>query len=334
MDLNHRVIKGLHFTKMFILQDTWLNRYNEEPLKPTGLIRFHKRLKTHQQQEAHIDFSKGVNPRLDTIKSKLPLKKLVVVPDETVPDVYQSEEGPADEDCVTVKEEPETDDTSGEAGDFVERLIAFVASNISGYEEISGHTDQIMCQILLTLDYLKHISSEDVENFSQWGFAFFSMMEQYLTLVKSDMYEDSVDETFGLSKEKYTLMYVVSEWLGKEYHKLESPISKKVEFFKKQNLTAIDSLPPSESTIDMLFPSFMKQLLVCWLGAIEDSVPSLDSSTAVAFADHNYSPPAKVRRAGCNRPLFPLVQLILEFATDSLVSGVAHVVYSRLRYAS
>ena len=323
----------------------WLGRYNEAPLKPHGIIRFHKRLKTHSQPEAHIDLNVG-NPGLEQIKSKLPLKKLVVVPDEGDSEPSQIEEEPINQPTVSgffvnahatdfVKEETVSSSKGYEAGDFVERLIAFVTSDISSAGEISH---QIICQILLALDYLKHISSEDVENFTKWGFAFFNMMEQYLTLVKSDSYEDSVDDTFGLSREKYTMLYVVSEWLGKEYHKLESAISKKVEIFKKENLTTIDSLPPSESTIDMLFPSFMKQLLVCWLGATEDlAVLNLDWLTATAFADHNYSPPAKMRKsASCNndRPLFPLVQLILEFATDSLVSGVAHVVYSRLRYAT
>ena len=299
--------------------------------------------------EAHVDINSGKQD-LSLIKSKLPLKKLVVVPDdwenESACDAHPSDlAAPASfylntEVSDFVKEETVTSSTNqgSEAGDFVERLISFVTSDISGTGAVSH---QITCQILLALDYLKHISSEDAENCSKWGFAFFEMMEQYLVLMKSDMYDESVDDTFGLEREKFALLYVVSEWLGKEYHQLESAISKRVENFKKENLMAMDNLPPSESTIDMLFPVFMKQLLVNWLHGPRDSeTVSLDWLAASAFADHNYSPPVKVCRtdgsgSSCSeRPLFPLVQLILEFATDSLVSGVAHVVYSRLRYAT
>lgn len=329
------------------LQETWLERFSEPVLQPEGIIRFHKRLRAQPEPEAHIDLNSGKQD-LTLVKSKLPLKKLVVVPDDDDGEIV--EEGQANSDNVSisgfffnahaadfVKEETVSSSTSQgpEAGDFVERLISFVTSDISSAGEVSH---QITCQILLALDYLKHISSEDVEHFAKWGFAFFEMMEQYLALVKSDMYEDSVDDTFGLPREKYALLYVVSEWLGKEYYKLESEISKKVDMFKQENLTTIDSLPPSESTIDMLFPSFMKQLLVCWLGASGDHEGlMLDWLSASAFADHNYSPRAKKSKTGScdtDRPLFPLVQLILEFATNSLVSGVAHVIYSRLRLCS
>ena len=287
---------------------------------------------------------------LSQIKSKLPLKKLVVVPDDWENDAPTDElssdvlstgyeavpTGVFLNDATSdfVKEETVTSSTSqgSEAGDFVERLMSFVSSDISGTGEVPH---QITCQILLALDYLKHISAEDKENFSEWGFVFFEMMDQYLAMMKSEMYDDSMDDMFGLPRQKFALLYVVSEWLGREYHKLELLISERVENFKKENLMAMDSLPPSESTIDMLFPSFMKQLLVNWLQGPRGS----DTITlASAFADHTYSPPVKVCRVEGNssteRPLFPLVQLILEFATDSLVSGVAHVVYSRLRYAT
>lgn len=329
-----------------------MERFDDPPLQSNGLIRYHKRLKPYPQPDAQMEAHFELNPGkqdLSQIKSKLPLKKLVVVPDDFDNEVGDEDELSSDTSVAGfivnanasdfVKEETVTSSTSqgAEAGDFVERLISFVTSDISSTGEVSH---QIICQILLALDYLKHISSEDTENFSKWGFAFFEMMEQFLVLVKSDMYEDSVDDTFGLPREKYALLYVVSEWLGREYHKLEKTINKRVENFKKENLMSVDSLPPSESTIDMLFPSFMKQLLVCWLDSSNDQKDkALNWLAASAFADHNYSPPAKMCKmasgsAGGDRPLFPLVQLILEFATDSLVSGVAHVVYSRLRYAT
>ena len=322
-----------------------MDRYSDPDLKPEGIIRFHKRLRATPESEAHVFLNSG-KQNLQMVKSKLPLKKLVVVPDDDNGEINQEGQSNSDNpsqmgffiDANThsmdfVKEETVTSSTSqcSEAGDFVERLISFVNSDMSAAGETSH---QIICKILSTLDYLNFISSEDDENFASWGFAFFEMMEQYLMLVKSDVYEDSGEDTFGLPREKYALLYIVSEWLGKEYYKMESEISKKVEVFKTENLTTIDSLPPSESTIDMLFPAFMKQLLVCWLGASADRELSLDWLAAAPLADHNYSPPAKMRKTGScssDQPVYPIVQLILEFATNSLVSGVAHVIYSRLR---
>ena len=288
-----------------------------------------------------INSGKEVLPQ---IKSKLPLKKLVVVPDDYETEVANDEEerslmtsqfsylNDATTDFIRVETVTTSTSQGSEVGDFLERLKCY-----SDESATDGVPHQITGQILLALDYLKHISAEDEENVSDWGFVLFEMMDQFLATMRSEMYDDTTEDLFGLSRQKFALLYIVSEWLGGEYHKLASAISERVENFKKENLMAMDSLPPSESTIDMLFPSFMKQLLVNWIQ--EPNSQNEPVVIASAFADHTYSPPwpvkvCKVDGDNSERPLFPLVQLILEFATDSLVSGVAHVVYSRLRYAT
>ncbi|KAK3609012.1 hypothetical protein CHS0354_019826 [Potamilus streckersoni] len=227
------------------------------------------------------------------------------------------------------------------AGEFIEKLVNFVQTQISDVDNLSHH---IVCHVLTTFDYLKCISNfaTDDRLLPDYGLVFFQMMEDFLTLLKKDIAGAASDnqDTFGMEKHKFFLLQIISEWLGKEFHSLESQIATRVDLFKKENINAIDNLPPSQVIIDTLFPSFMKQLIINWLGISEKS--GLDTDLSCFEYDHDYSPEVKKPRPSVTSsvivesqpPFYPLVQLILEFASNSLVSGVAHVVYSRLRYAT
>lgn len=110
------------------------------------------------------------------------------------------------------------------------------------------------------------------------------------------------------------VLFVISRWLGREFNKFQGEIEIKATEFKKKHITSIDNLPPAHQLIDELFPECMRILLLMWMGA--DTEEGNQASQARTCAKH-FS-------------LFPCVQLILEFANQILVSGVAHVLYSRL----
>ena len=55
-----------------------------------------------------------------------------------------------------------------------------------------------------------------------------------------------------------------------------------------------------------------------------------------AEMDHSYQRQIKEQsgQTSHNRNLYPVLQLVLELLNNSLVSGIAHVVYCKLRHAS
>lgn len=96
------------------------------------------------------------------------------------------------------------------------------------------------------------------------------------------------------------VLLAISKCLGEEFHKLQPEINERVTEFKKKHITSIDNLPSSSTLVKELFPECMRVLLLSWMGS--DNRQNIDS----------------------------IIQVILELANTSLVSGVAHVLYSRL----
>lgn len=101
----------------------------------------------------------------------------------------------------------------------------------------------------------------------------------------------------GLSK----ALVAVSKCLGDEFNKLQPEIGERVTEFKKKHITSIDNLPPASALVKELFPECMRVLLLSWMGSSENG-----------------------------QDMSSIMQVILELANTSLVSGVAHVLYSRL----
>ncbi|XP_078363056.1 uncharacterized protein LOC144647170 [Oculina patagonica] len=95
-------------------------------------------------------------------------------------------------------------------------------------------------------------------------------------------------------------LLAISKCLGDEFNKLQPEINERVTEFKKKHITSIDNLPPSSTLVKELFPECMRVLLLSWMGS--ENRQNINS----------------------------IVQVILELANTSLVSGVAHVLYSRL----
>lgn len=103
----------------------------------------------------------------------------------------------------------------------------------------------------------------------------------------------------GLSR----ILVAISKCLGDEFNKLQPEIGERVTEFKKKHITSIDNLPPSSVLVEELFPECMRVLLLGWMGS-EDGQDIQNTNS--------------------------IMQVILELANTSLVSGVAHVLYSRL----
>lgn len=96
------------------------------------------------------------------------------------------------------------------------------------------------------------------------------------------------------------ILLSLSKYLGNEFNKLQPGIGERVTEFKKKHITSIDNLPPSSLLVKELFPECMRVLLLSWMG--------------------------NKNRQDVNS----IIQVILELVNASLVSGVAHVLFSRL----
>ncbi|KXJ29062.1 hypothetical protein AC249_AIPGENE1192 [Exaiptasia diaphana] len=86
----------------------------------------------------------------------------------------------------------------------------------------------------------------------------------------------------------------VSQWVGREFKKHKNTIESNATEFKKKHIAAINKLPPAEALIREIFPTSMIVLLKTWMD-IE----------AMKTESEKWLP-------------FPLMQLILEFANQTL----------------
>jgi len=125
-----------------------------------------------------------------------------------------------------------------------------------------------------------------------------------------------------------------------------------VEEFKRENISCIDSLPPAEQLVWKLFPQCMVRLMLSWmLGKSQgDNEQNHSESLETHTSERVNEKPGTAYPGHCERTnighlgskvtgihschhtdkVHSLAQIILEFANNTLVSGVAHVVYSRL----
>ncbi|XP_046841463.1 uncharacterized protein LOC124435532 [Xenia sp. Carnegie-2017] len=116
--------------------------------------------------------------------------------------------------------------------------------------------------------------------------------------------EDCIEES---------LIVEISKWLGDEFCRYKGTILKNVISFKEKNLYRIRELSPAKDLVREVFPASMLIFLCSWL-----QIPlCLKAPEELEFPDHRTK-------------LFPVIQLILELANESLLSGVAHVLFSQL----
>ena len=141
-------------------------------------------------------------------------------------------------------------------------------------------------------------------------------------------------EWLAASPLKFSALATFGRWLGEEFHRFEPTISGRVTEFKVKHINNISDLPPAAKVVDELFPPCMVALASTWIGLT-------DIQTAEATQmDHSYdlvrggSATSSTSLLRHNRNLYPVIQLVLELLNNSLVSGMAHVVYCKLRHAS
>ena len=125
------------------------------------------------------------------------------------------------------------------------------------------------------------------------------------------------------------MLEATSDWLGQEFHSMKDLVQQNVENFKTENISSISALPSAEKTCAM-FPRAMVRLFEQWLSpAVTTDVTAEanqedESQTGSKAADHT---PTLNTTKNC---IYPFIQLLLEFANNSLISGVAHVVYTQI----
>ena len=137
---------------------------------------------------------------------------------------------------------------------------------------------------------------------------------------KSTLTNDSLK--FGSIQEpikENRALCVISRWMGTVFYELRGQLSDQASEFKRKHIGNIHNLPNADYVIDQLFPQVMKVFLLSW-------IDSGNHKCDMQEKDDN-EPSSKL--ALLKSP-FPLIQLILELANQTLVSGVAHVLYSRL----
>lgn len=97
-------------------------------------------------------------------------------------------------------------------------------------------------------------------------------------------------------------LHLYCEWIGKVFHNMQPEVNIIVNEFKARHIHCIDDLPPAKDIVN-IFPIEMTKLLQSWM-----------------YQNYNDRNQAKL----------PIVQLVLEILNQSLITGVSHVVYSKL----
>lgn len=133
---------------------------------------------------------------------------------------------------------------------------------------------------------------------------------------------------------------IICDWLGEEFARLRTTINQHVDMFKADNIDRISDLPSPQTVVHRLFPHSMIVLMLRWMDNTDNQSTSSDRqtvdfsdsedslATSKASIDHSY-----IANDCQESKLFSFIQLILEFANGSLVSGIAHVLYPRLLQA-
>ena len=140
------------------------------------------------------------------------------------------------------------------------------------------------------------------------------LINDYNLLIENE--EDYVND-FEIPLQKHIVLCLISKWLGCEFSELYAKINDKTVKFKTEHITNISEMPPSIELVQHLFPKCMEILLLEWMKKHNEVL------------QENEPTKKKLKTDKLNK-LYPFLQLILEFANDSLVSGVSHVLYSRL----
>ena len=182
-------------------------------------------------------------------------------------------------------------------------------------------------KLIVMLDFFKHEFINHPTNEND-GFPFL-ILQKYLDLLKGgNNVCDTYANSFSIPYKLNIAMCIICEWLGDQFLALSDAIFKNVGIFKEQHLDCIDNLPPPHVIICDLFPRCMQILLKHWLKT-DKQIASKSSATCTSTPSKRHCGDESSGVLEC-RDNDALIQFILEFTSGALISGVAHVVYSRL----
>ena len=117
---------------------------------------------------------------------------------------------------------------------------------------------------------------------------------------------------------KEAVLCEVADWLGREFLNYHDKIGEQVTLFKQGNINNIGNLPSAYCLVGEVFPKFMRSFFCTWM-----RVPFFSQESCETTLDEEGLQENRTN-------LYPVIQLILELANESLVSGVAHVLMSQL----
>ena len=192
-------------------------------------------------------------------------------------------------------------------------LVDKIKKNIDGYLLKTGN-ECLKQELGLLLTYTCFMDAE--KNTDSFVNGAVNLLKNCLVLLPL-ISEKSV----GFS-EKETILCEVARWLGTEFANYHAHVNESVTAFKQKHIRCVENLPSAEVLVSEVFPSSMQTLLRCWL-RVGDDAEKQNATNAERSRD-------SVTEAVPSLTLFPVVQLILELANQNLLSGVAHVLYSRL----
>lgn len=145
----------------------------------------------------------------------------------------------------------------------------------------------------------------------------FNVLQTYIDLATTN---SAANATGGFRAHQDDLMlYVVSSWLGNEFLRLKSCVQDQVTKFKQDHIHCINSLPNPKLLVQELFPACMAELLERWMGAQTEKIHQEHSYTKNSVHQLNQ---------------YPIIQLILELANDTLISGMSHAIYTQMVHTS
>jgi hypothetical protein len=140
--------------------------------------------------------------------------------------------------------------------------------------------------------------------------------------------DDLFDNDFNIECRRNAVLCMLSEWLGNQFRTLSPMVEEKVLTFKKEHIGCIDNLPPATEIIDSIFPRCMSLFVYHWLTKGEN-VPQFTQTTKSTIQTHGKKSKIDYHSDSVSK-IAPLAQIILEFANNTLISGVAHVVYAQV----
>lgn len=187
-------------------------------------------------------------------------------------------------------------------------LIDSVAKHIRSYFPLALKNIKFYKVYVLLETFLDLIKEEVLRiESTTTGIFPFHLMTEYCNLRKSC---DHINQHNATERELYyreCVLHVISKWLAGEFNKLQTAITSQIDEFKRKQIAMNKLIPNPVEIISQhhLYPSFMVEFLSTWVGGFQRE---------------------EERTFFCSRLL-----LVLELLNDTLLTGMGHVVYAKLK---